>query len=40
MDFLATHFSVLGIDFQVWMPIIFGAVALYVLYLWKTGQLG
>ena len=38
MNFLAEHFSFLGIDFQYWMPITVGAVALYVLYLWKTDR--
>jgi hypothetical protein len=39
MEFLAESFAVFGITFQVWMPIIVGAGALYVLYLWKRGQL-
>jgi hypothetical protein len=38
MDFFAKHFVVFGIDFQVWMPIVVGALAIYVLYLWKTDQ--
>jgi uncharacterized membrane protein len=38
MNFLAEHFRFLGIDFQYWMPIVVGAVALYVIYLWKTDQ--
>jgi hypothetical protein len=39
MEFLAGHFTVLGFEFQNWMPIVVGAVAAYVVYLWKTGQL-
>jgi hypothetical protein len=38
MDFLVKHFTFLGIDFQWWMPIVGGALALYVLWLWWTGQ--
>jgi hypothetical protein len=37
MDFLARHFTFLGIDFQIWMPIIIGAIALYIFYLWTSG---
>jgi uncharacterized membrane protein len=39
MDFLAEHFTILGFEFQYWMPIVIGAVATYLLYLWRTGQL-
>jgi hypothetical protein len=39
MEFLAEGFAVFGITFQFWMPILAGAVALYILYLWKRGQL-
>ncbi len=35
MEFLAERFTVSDITFQFWMPIIVGAVALYILYLWK-----
>jgi hypothetical protein len=38
VDFLAQHFTLLGIEFQWWMPIVGGACALYVLWLWATGQ--
>jgi hypothetical protein len=38
MDFLVEHFTVLGIDLQWWMPIVVGACALYVLWLWRTDQ--
>jgi hypothetical protein len=38
MDFLAKHFTFLGIDLQWWMPIVAGAVAIYVAWLWWTGQ--
>ena len=37
MEFLAARFAVFGITFQFWMPIIVGAGALYILYLWKRG---
>ena len=39
MDFLAEHFTVLGVDFQYWMPILLVVSALYLFYLWKTGKL-
>jgi hypothetical protein len=39
LDFLAEHFTVLGIDFQWWMPIIVAAVAVYVVWLCCTGRL-
>ena len=39
MEFLAERFAVFGITFQFWMPIVVGAVAVYILYLWKRGQL-
>jgi hypothetical protein len=37
MEFLAESFGVFGITFQFWMPIIVGAAALYIVYLWKRG---
>jgi hypothetical protein len=37
MEFLAERFALFGITFQFWMPIIVGALVLYVLYLWKRG---
>ena len=39
MEFLAERFTVFGITFQLWMPIFVGAGAVYILYLWKRGQL-
>jgi hypothetical protein len=38
LDFLIGHFTFLGFDFQYWMPVFMGAVAIYLLYLWRTGQ--
>jgi hypothetical protein len=38
MDFLTEHFNFFGVQFQYWMPILLGAVALYILYLWRTGN--
>jgi hypothetical protein len=38
MDFLVEHFTLFGLDFQWWMPIVGGACAIYVAWLWKTGQ--
>jgi hypothetical protein len=32
------HFTLLGIEFQWWMPIVGSACALYVLWLRATGQ--
>jgi hypothetical protein len=37
--FLTDHFTVLGVTFQRWMPIMVGAVATYVAWLWCTGRL-
>jgi hypothetical protein len=37
MDFLAEHFTYLGVTFQYWMPIVVGGVALYLLWLWRFG---
>jgi hypothetical protein len=37
LEFLAESFAVFGITFQFWMPIIVGAAALYIVYLWKRG---
>jgi hypothetical protein len=39
LDFLAEHFTVLGIDFQWWTPMTLGSVAIYVAGLWCTGRL-
>jgi hypothetical protein len=39
MDFLVEHFTLLGLDFQWWMPITVGAVAIYAAWLWCTGRL-
>jgi hypothetical protein len=39
MDFLVERFTVLGVEFQYWMPVVLSAVALYLFYMWKTGQL-
>jgi len=38
VDFLAERFTVFGVEFQYWMPIFFGAVALYVLFLHLRGS--
>jgi hypothetical protein len=37
MDFLIERFTVLGVEFQYWMPIVGAALAVYLAYLWKTG---
>jgi hypothetical protein len=39
MAFLAKHFTFLGFEFQVWMPIVVGGVGAYIAYLWKTDKL-
>jgi hypothetical protein len=39
MDFLADHLTLLWIDFQWWMPIVVGAIAIYVAWLWGAGRL-
>jgi hypothetical protein len=36
---LTDYFTVLGVTFQRWMPIVVGAVAIYVAWLWCTGRL-
>lgn len=38
MDFLADSFTIFGFEFQNWMPIFTGAVVIYSIWLWKTGQ--
>jgi len=35
LDFLAVHFTFLGLNLQVWMPIVLAGVAVYLWYLWK-----
>jgi hypothetical protein len=35
---LAQRFSLLGIHFQYWMPLVTGLAAAYIVYLWKTRQ--
>jgi hypothetical protein len=37
MEFLVEHFTVFGVQFQYWMPIVGGSLAVYIFYLWKTG---
>jgi hypothetical protein len=39
LDFLAEHFTILGTDFQWWMPMTLGSVAIYLAWLWCTGGL-
>jgi hypothetical protein len=36
---LADHLTLLWIDFQWWMPIVVGAIAIYVAWLWGAGRL-
>jgi hypothetical protein len=38
MEFLVERFSILGFEFQIWMPIFIGAVMAYAVFLWKTGR--
>jgi hypothetical protein len=38
LDFLAEHFTIFGFTFQWWMPIIGGGCAIYIAWLWWTGQ--
>jgi hypothetical protein len=37
MDFLTSHFTLLGVELQWWMPIVGGALAAYVAWLWISG---
>jgi hypothetical protein len=39
LDFLIGHFTFLGFEFQYWMPVVLGAIAIYIAWLWKTGQI-
>lgn len=39
VDFLTHHFNLLGLDLQWWMPIVTGGCAIYVMWLWLSGQL-
>jgi hypothetical protein len=38
MDFLTEHFAVFGFEFQYWIPIVIGACAIYIVWLWLTGE--
>jgi hypothetical protein len=38
VEFLARHFTLWDLDFQIWMPIVVGAFFIYLAYLWKTDQ--
>ena len=38
MDFLTEHFTILGVDFQYWMPVTIVALTLYIFYLWRSGK--
>jgi hypothetical protein len=38
MDFLTAHFTLLGVDFQYWMPVAIVALMLYIFYLWRSGK--
>jgi len=38
LQFLVGHFTFFGFEFQYWMPLMLGAVVIYVLFLWNTGQ--
>jgi hypothetical protein len=37
-QFLVERFTVLGFEFQNWMPILAALAAAYLFYLWKTGK--
>jgi hypothetical protein len=37
-QFLIERFTVLGVEFQNWMPIVAGAAAIYILYMWEDRQ--
>jgi hypothetical protein len=37
MDFLLSHFTLLGFDFQWWMPILGGVAAVYAFWLVRFG---
>jgi hypothetical protein len=38
MDLPLEDFTLFGLDFQWWTPIVVGACAVYVAWLWKIGQ--
>jgi hypothetical protein len=38
LQFLLGHFTFLGFEFQYWMPVLMGAIAIYFLHIWKTDQ--
>jgi hypothetical protein len=38
-QFLVERFSILGFEFQNWMPIVAVSLAVYIAYLWKTGKI-
>jgi hypothetical protein len=37
MDFLLSHFTLLGVDLQWWMPILAGVTAVYAFWLVRFG---
>jgi hypothetical protein len=37
MDFLLSHFTLLGVDLQWWMPILGGVTAVYAFWLVRFG---
>jgi hypothetical protein len=37
MDFLIERFTFVGVEFQIWMPIVVGALAAYLVFVLKTG---
>jgi hypothetical protein len=38
VQFLVKHFTFMGFEGQNWMLIVAGGIAVYLLFVWKTGN--
>jgi hypothetical protein len=38
VQFLVKHFTFLGFEGQNWMLIVAGGIAVYLLFVWKSGN--
>lgn len=38
VHFLVEHFTFLGFDGQYWMLVVVALTAIYILYVWKSGD--
>ena len=35
---LTEHFTFLGFEGQNWMPVVVGLIAVFIFFVWKTGD--